>query len=482
MILIRNLTKHIFNKSLFEELSLTIHENDKIGIIGPNGGGKSTLLKIIAGLEQANNGTIDIGKERIGYLPQEPEFESYDTVESFFAAPDHKVEKVLAQTGLPHIDMTTPVTKLSGGQKTRISLAKVLLDNPSVLLLDEPTNHLDVSALKWLQKFIVEFRGSVVIVSHDRALLNNTVTQIVEIDSINNEVNKFAGNYDAYIQGKALLVEKKEEAYTAQEKKRKKMEEWIRHRQDIASAIPLPAMGKQIRMMKRRLEREVVSQEIDRPKQYQSFSKSSLSGDVPSSKLILRAAGISKQLAGKQILDGVDFEVRGAERVAIAGGNGSGKTTLFKIITGEWEADTGTVTIGPNINVGYFAQEHEILDPNRTVLEEFLATERLEIGNKDARKILGSFIFKGDDVFKKVKDLSLGQRVRLLFAKLMSQRNELLILDEPTNHLDIVSKESVEQALREYSGALLVVSHDRYFLEQIGITIALHLENGKLIK
>lgn len=477
MILIRKITKHILNQPLFKDLSLTIHEGDKIGIVGPNGGGKSTLLKIVMGIEYADKGTVDIEKERIGYLPQDPEFENYETVESFLAAPHHKVEKVLTLVGMQNIDTDSTIANLSGGQKTRIGLAKVLLENPSVLLLDEPTNHLDASALKWLAEFINSFRGAVLIVLHDRSLLNKVATRIVEIDSINQEVNEFVGNYDAYIQEKAALVLNKEVEYSEQEKKRKKMEEWIRHRQDIASAIPSPAMGRQIQMMKRRLEREVTSQEIDKPKTYRSFAKS-LSGEVPNSKLILRVDDVSKTLSGKQILEHVSFDIRGSERVVISGDNGSGKTTLFKIIFGEWEPDTGTITIGPNINIGYFAQEHEMLDPNRTVQEEFLSTDRLEIGNKDVRKILGSFLFKGNDVFKKVKDLSLGQRVRLVFAKLMSQRNELLILDEPTNHLDIVSKESVEQALRDYQGAMLVISHDRYFLNQIGTTKEMTLENG----
>lgn len=482
MILIRNLTKYILKQPLFEELSLTIHSGEKIGIVGPNGGGKSTLLKIIAGIDYADNGTVEIEKERIGYLPQDPEFEEYDSIVSFLSSHDHKIEKALSLVGLDGINTMTSINQLSGGQKTRVGLAKVLLNNPSVLLLDEPTNHLDASALNWLQKFISEFHGAVLIVSHDRTLLNNAVNRIIEIDSINKEVNEFVGNYYTYVKEKQELVGRKEETYTLQQKKRKKMEEWIRHRQDIASAIPNPSMGKQIQMMKRRLQREVVDQEIDRPKDYKALSKSSLTGEVPNSKLILRVKDITKRLSDKQVLNGVNFEIRGSERVLIKGDNGSGKTTLLKIITGEWESDNGTKTIGPNINIGYFAQEHDLLDPNRTVQEEFLATERLEIGSKNPRSVLGTFLFKNDEVFKKVKELSLGQRVRLIFAKLMSQRNELLVLDEPTNHLDIVSKESIEQALKDYQGAILVISHDQYFLKEVGITTELLLENGKLVR
>lgn len=482
MILIRNLTKYVLKQPLFEELSLTVQPGDKIGIVGPNGGGKTTLLKIIAGIENADQGTVDTQSERVGYLPQDPEFEEYDSIEFFLAVPSHKMEKVLSQVSMDYLDTRTPLSQLSGGQKTRVGLAKVLLSNPSVLLLDEPTNHLDSVALQWLQNFINAFQGAVLIVSHDRALINQTVHRIVEIDSINKEVNEFAGNYDAYIEQKQKLVEKQEEAYSQQERKRKKMEDWIRHRQDIASNSPNPAMGKQIQMMKRRLQREVVDQEIDRPKDYKALSKASLSGEVPSGKLVLRVKDLTKQLSNKQVLHGVNFEIRGSERVQIIGENGSGKTTLLKIITGEWEADSGTVTVGPNINIGYFAQEHDSLDPNRTVQEEFLATERLEIGSKNPRSVLGNFLFKNDEVFKRVRELSLGQRVRLVFAKLMSQQNELLVLDEPTNHLDIASRESIEKALRNYEGAILVISHDLYFLKEIGITTKLLLKGGTLVR
>jgi ATPase subunit of ABC transporter with duplicated ATPase domains len=478
MILIRNLTKYILKQPLFEELSLTIQPEDRIGIVGPNGGGKTTLLKIIAGIETADQGFVDTGKERIGYLPQAPEFQSYDTIESYLAAPDYKMEKVLMQVSLTGVDLQTTTTKLSGGQKTKLALAKVLLENPSVLLLDEPTNHLDSSALAWLRIFINEFRGSVLIVSHDRSLLNNVATKIIEIDSINHEANEFTGNYDNYLIEKEKLNEKRENAYSLQERKRKQMEEWIRHRQDIASAIPNPAMGKQIQMMKRRLQREVLDNELNKPVEYNSFKGKSLSGDVPTGKLIIRVQDVAKSLGGKQILKDINFEVRGSERLLISGDNGSGKTTLLKLLTNDLQPDSGAIIIGPNVNLGYFAQEHEILDLEKTVLDEFLSTDRLLIGSRNPRSVLGNFLFKNDDVFKKVKELSLGQRVRLLFAKLMYQQNELLILDEPTNHLDIASKENIEQALQEYRGALIVVSHDKYFIDQIGITSQLVLEQG----
>ncbi len=478
MILIRNLTKYILKQPLFEELSLTILPEDRIGIVGPNGGGKTTLLKIIAGIEIADQGFVDTEKERIGYLPQEPEFKSYDTIESYLAAPDHKMEKVLTQVSLTGLDLETLTTKLSGGQKTKLALAKVLLENPSVLLLDEPTNHLDITALSWLRNFINEFRGAVMIVSHDRSLLNNVATKIIEIDSINQEVNEFVGNYDNYLIEKERLIEKRENAYSLQERKRKHMENWIRHRQDIASAIPNPAMGKQIQMMKRRLKREILDNELNKPIEYNSFKGKPLSGEVPTGKLIIRAQGLRKILSEKIVLEDISFEVRGSDRVLISGSNGSGKTTLLKLLTNQWSPDSGEITIGPNVNFGYFAQEHEVLDLEKTVIGEFLSTDRLLIGSSNPRSVLGNFLFKNDDVFKKVKELSLGQRVRLVFAKLMYQQNELLILDEPTNHLDIASKENIEQALQEYRGAIIVVSHDMYFIDQIGITSQLFLEQG----
>jgi ATP-binding cassette subfamily F protein 3 len=480
MILLTHISKSYLKQPLFEELSLTFHAGEKVGIVGPNGGGKSTLLKIIAGIEQADTGTLDISKERIGYLAQQPEFTDYDSVESFLAAPDHKIKKVLSDVGLSSIATSTIITELSGGQKTRLGLAKVLLSNPTTLLLDEPTNHLDSSSLEWLERFIIGFSGIVIIVSHDRSLLNAAANRIIEIDSVNKEVNEFIGNYDDYITQKESLVEKREEAYSLQERKRKKMEEWIRHRQDIASARPNPAMGKQIQMMKRRLKREVLDQELVRPKEYKALAKLSISGEVPQGKRMLRVQDVFKALSNKIILDKVSFEIRGSERVLIKGNNGSGKTTLFKIITGKLDADSGSVTLGANSNVGYFAQEHEVLDLHKTVEEEFLSTERLTFDSKNHRSILGNFLFRNDDIYKKVKDLSLGQRVRLIFAKLVNQQNELLILDEPTNHLDIVSKESIEAALNKYHGAILIVSHDKYFLQKIGITRELTLKDGSL--
>ena len=482
MIIIRNLTKSIVKDSLFEDLSVTIQSGEKIGIVGPNGGGKSTLLKIIAGVEIADAGVVDTGDERIAYLPQEIIFATHDTVQSFLSEQKHKIDTVLHKVGLETIQHNQLVRDLSGGQKTKLALAKVLLNNPSCLLLDEPTNHLDSSALLWLRDFILHFYGSVIIVSHDRALLNSTVNRIIEIDSINREVNEFTGNYDAYISEKQARFEKRNIAYGNQEKKRKHLEEWIRHRQDIASAVPNPAMGKQIQMMKRRLQREIVDQEISRPKEYKSISTKSLAGDIPNSKLVLRFDNVLKRFNDRVLLHDVSFEMRGADRVVLRGDNGSGKTTLLKLITGELQPDEGLVTLGTNINIGYFAQEHDLLDFDKTVEQEFLSTPRLQNLNRNIRTVLGSFLFTGDDVYTKVGSLSFGQRARLVFAKLMNQNNELLVLDEPTNHLDIISRECIEAALNDYGGSLLVVSHDEYFVERIAINTVFVLDKGKIKK
>jgi len=479
MITIKNLTKNILGETLFEEVSFVLHKGDKVGLVGPNGCGKSTLLKIILGEVEADGGNVRVEHENVGYLSQELPFKSNETVESFLSTPKNlKAKVVLEKVGLSGIPHDIAVNKLSGGQKTRLSLAKISLDKSSVLLLDEPTNHLDLKGLEWLEKFIRDFRGSVLIVSHDRRLLDNSVNKILEIDSVNHKLTEYIGGYTKYAMEKEKELAKWEDEYQRQQKEKRRLELWLALKRQEAHVHPDPAKGKLIRAKEKYLEREIYNKEIPYPKSQKKINGLELKGETASAKLIIRSENIIKGFPGKQLLRGISFELRGREHVLLAGDNGSGKTTLLKIITGNLQPDSGEFKLGENVHFGYFAQEHETLNPDKTVLDEFLNTDRLFNSSRNPRSVLGAFLFGGQNAFKKVSSLSLGERVRLTFAKLTNQENELLILDEPTNHLDIQSREIIENALLRYKGAILIVSHDRFFLDKIFINRTLVIQNG----
>lgn len=479
MITIKNLTKNIFSEPLFEKVSFVLSRGDKVGLLGPNGCGKSTLLKIILGEIENDDGDVRIEHENVGYLSQELLFKSGETVESFLSASENlKVKNVLENVGLSDVPRSFDVSKLSGGQKTRLALARILLNKPSVLLLDEPTNHLDLKGLEWLEKFIRDFRGGVLVVSHDRRLLDNSVNKILEIDSVNHKFVEYSGGYTEYAMEKEKKLVKLEDEYQRQQKEKRRMELWLVLKRQEAHVHPDPAKGKLIRAKEKYLQREIYDKEIIRPKDQKKITNLELKGETASAKLIIRAKDIAKSFSGKTLLRGVNFELRGREHILLAGENGSGKTTLLKIITGDLQPDSGEFKLGENVHFGYFAQEHEILNLDKTVMDEFLSTDRLLNSSTNPRSVLGAFLFSGQSVFKKVSSLSLGERVRLIFAKLTNQENELLILDEPTNHIDIQSREIIEDALIGYKGAILVVSHDRYFLDKILINRILTIQNG----
>lgn len=479
MIIIKNLTKNILGEPLFKEVSFILRKEDKIGLVGPNGCGKSTLLKIIIGEIENDDGDIQLIDERVGYLSQELSFKSGETIENFLSISENpKAKSILEKVGLNNISYNFAIDKLSGGQKTRLSLAKILLDKPSVLLLDEPTNHLDLKGLEWLENFVRNFRGGVLIISHDRRFLDNSVNKILEIDSVNHKFVEYFGGYTEYAIEKEKKLAKWENEFQRQQKEKRKMELWLTLKRQEAHIYPSPAKGKLIRAMGRRLQREIYDKEIIRPKSQKKITNLGIKGEVASAKLIIRAKNIAKNFESKVVFRDINFELRGREHVLLSGENGSGKTTLLKIITGELSPDSGEIKLGENVRFGYFAQEHEILDLNKTVMDEFLSADRLLNSSKNPRSILGAFLFEGQGVFKKVSNLSLGERVRLIFAKLTNQENELLILDEPTNHLDIQSREIIEDALLNYKGTILVVSHDRYFLDKISIDRILTIQDG----
>lgn len=481
MIIIKNLSSHIAGEPLFEKVSLGIRPNDRIGIVGQNGSGKTTFLRILAGQLEPDEGSIKIEQERIGYLPQDFSFIDDDTIASFLLpVPAAVRDKVRKEVGLKNIPAETPVSALSGGQKRRLALARVLGAGPTFLLLDEPTNHLDRTAIEWLEGFINGFRGGVVIISHDRSLLDHTVTKILEIDMRSSVMKEYTGNYSAFLIEREKRDALQNEAHRLQQLEKKRLEQWLARKREEAKIYDDPSKGKMIRAKERYLQREILDNEIPQAGPRKKIRGATLEGDVASAKLICRVTSLAKQFGGTSVLKDISFEMRGRERVLLAGDNGSGKTTVLKILMGVLSPDSGAVRIGDSVSVGYFSQEQESLDLNKTVLDEFTDTPD-NVRTKDARAVLGGFLFSDQDVFKKVSTLSLGERVRLIFAKLTSQRHELLILDEPTNHLDIPSREVIENALIAYEGAILAVSHDRYFVEKIGFDRTLTLQKGVVV-
>jgi ATP-binding cassette subfamily F protein 3 len=480
MLSAKNLSSSILGEPLFEKVSFVIPKGAHVGLVGQNGSGKSTLLKILAGVLEPSDGSVYIEQERIGYLPQEHTFGREESIATHLASfPAKSTETVLKHVGLSALPQTISVYELSGGQKTRLALAKLLADKPTFLLLDEPTNHLDMKGVEWLEKFLAGFTGGVIIVSHDRRLLDNTITKLFELDPSTHAVHEYDGNYTNYLAEREKRIERQEDAYQRQEKEKRRLEEWIANKKQEAAVYDDPSKGKMIRAKERYLQREVYDKAVQRPSENKKIRGLELRGETATAKLICRVSNLSARYEGNNVLSNVSFEIRGREKVLLTGENGSGKTTLLKVLLGTHPPRTGDIKIGDQVSIGYFAQEHDHLDMNRTVLDEFIETTD-HTHAQDARKILGRFLFSGQDVFKKVSSLSMGERVRLIFAKLTHQKHELLILDEPTNHLDIPSREVVEDALMGFQGAVFAVSHDRYFVEKIGFDRVLHLERGVL--
>ncbi len=481
MISIKNLTKSTSEKELFRDLSFTLNSGDRLGIIGENGCGKSTLFRILLGTEQADEGAIDRAQEKILLAPQHIDASEHATLDSYLNPTENpEVWRLLSELNLIDIPLDTPIAQLSGGQKTKLLLVKTFSTPSTTLLLDEPTNHLDTITRTWLLKEIHGYPGIIVLISHDRTFLNACTTRILEIDPANKQTMFFEGNYDTYKKEKAAWKERQTSDYSTQQKQKREMEAWIVLKRQEATAHPSPAKGRQLRQMERRLEREILSKEIIKPRTGKEIMHKSFIGDVHTGKIIFRLKEVTKSYQETQILKGVTCELRGKVHARLTGENGSGKSTLLKILAGKISPDTGTVEIGENVHINYFAQQLESLNENASVFETFTSIPHHPLSESRARALLGAFLFSGDSIQKKIRNLSYGERVRLQLAILLQQDSELLILDEPTNHLDIPSREIIEEALRNYQGALLVVSHDEYFLKNIGIDIELILGEGKL--
>ncbi|WP_277584380.1 ribosomal protection-like ABC-F family protein [Psychrobacillus antarcticus] len=519
---IQNITKMLGGNTIFENLSLEIKTGDRLAIVGRNGTGKTTLFKLLAGSEKPDEGSIHFKKgTSIGYLAQIPTYsenitgldvlhtafqsitelqkkmiqmeqqmatvvsgemerllQQYGEIQEQFTllggyTMDAEIEKVVQGLQLSGF-VNQSFTSLSGGEQTKIMLGKILLSNPDLLLLDEPTNHLDIFAVEWLEQYLIGYSGTVVIIAHDRYFLDKVVTKIADLED--GEISLYHGNYSSFILEKEARLMREFQEYEEQQKKIKKMKEAIRRLRQWANEAmpPNPKLFRQARNMERALERMVKVRKplIDPKKMELSFEFASRSG-----KEVVLMKNIYKSFGDKVLLENAQLNVYWKERVAIVGRNGSGKSTILNLLRGEISIDQGEARLGSNVRVGYLSQHFEIQDPKARLIDVFRS--ELNMVEGDARHILAKFMFYGPEVFKRIGDLSGGERMRLRLAQLMHQDINLLILDEPTNHLDIDSREVLEDALADFDGTILAVSHDRYFLNKLFPKTA-WLEEGKL--
>ena len=380
-----------------------------------------------------------------------------------------EITGVLKGLGFTEEDFSKHVDTLSGGQKTRVSLGKLLLSKPDIIMLDEPTNHLDMGSITWLETFLMNYQGAVLIVSHDRYFLNRVVTKVIEIDQ--GQVTTFMGNYSDYAQKKAMLREAQMQAYLNQQRE-------IKHQEEVIAKLKSFNREKSIKRAESREKMLDKLDVLDKPSEVKADMHIELEPRVVSGNDVLTVLGLSKAFPPQTLFTDLDFEIKRGERVALIGSNGTGKTTILKILNQVIPADAGEVHLGSRVQIGYYDQEHHVLHMEKTVFEE-LSDAYPTLTNTKIRNVLAAFLFTGDDVFKRIKDLSGGERGRVSLAKLMLSEANFLILDEPTNHLDIVSKEVLEDALNHYTGTVLFVSHDRYFINTVATRI-LDLENQGL--
>lgn len=505
-----NLNKAFGEQIIVKDGSFHIEEHEKAALIGLNGAGKSTILKMIMGELSADSGEIILAKGKtIGYLSQHQKLESgntiYDEVKtaksdiielesqirsielelkhlegeelekrlqtyhhltaSFERANGYAYESeitgVLKGLGFSEEDFGKSVDTLSGGQKTRVSLGKLLLTKPDVLLLDEPTNHLDLNSIAWLETYLSNYQGAVLIVSHDRYFLNRVVTKVIEVEQGN--IMMFLGNYSAFAQKKKLVREAKLKEYMKQQQE-------IKHQEAVIEKLRSFNREKSIRRAESREKMLDKMTLVEKPVEVTSEFHISLEPSCVSGNDVLTVEHLSKSFGTLKLFQDISFEIKRGEHVAVIGDNGTGKTTLLKILNEVQPADSGVFTLGTNVHIGYYDQEHHVLHMEKTIFDE-ISDDYPTLTNTQIRNTLAAFLFTGDDVYKQIKDLSGGERGRVSLAKLMLSEANFLILDEPTNHLDITSKEILEKALNDYSGTVLYVSHDRYFINQTATRI-----------
>ncbi len=500
-----NISKSFGIDEIIKNASFHIEEREKAAIVGINGAGKTTLLRIIMGEYQADSGEVIIAKDRtIGYLAQhqklsgdntiydellsvkkdiieleqkirrlELEMHSKEGVEleavmEAYSKSTHQFELqngyayksevvgVLKGLGFDESDFEKKMNTLSGGQKTRVALGRLLLSKPDIIMLDEPTNHLDMNSIAWLENYLVNYDGSVIIVAHDRYFLDKVVTKVIEVER--GTVSVFSGNYSDYAAKKKQLMDAKLKEYYNQQRD-------IKHQEEVIAKLKSFNREKSIKRAESREKLLDKIEVIDKPITEQETIHFKLEPAKESGNDVLSVEGLSKAFGGNRLFDNVSFEIKKGEKVALIGNNGTGKTTILKIINHIIEADAGKLKLGANVEIGYYDQEHNVLHMDKTAFDE-IGDAYPDMTNTQIRNMLACFLFTGDDVFKKISDLSGGERGRVSLAKLMLSNANFLILDEPTNHLDIMSKEILESALNRYTGTVLYVSHDRYFINK----------------
>lgn len=514
-----NISKAFGSNEVIKHASFHIEEHEKAAIVGINGAGKSTLLKIIIGEMPSDEGEVVISKGKtMGYLSQHQDLSGERTVFeevleikrpiiemeakirqmeldmkhltgdalndmlSSYSRLNHEFEQqngyayqsevtgVLKGLGFAEEDFKKPVSALSGGQKTRVALGRLLLSKPDIILLDEPTNHLDMESIAWLEGYLINYDGSVIIVAHDRYFLDRVVTKIVELD--NGIMSVYQGNYTDYSGKRAMIREAKMKAYLNQQQE-------IKHQEEVITKLKSFNREKSIRRAESREKMLDKIERLDKPSEVNDEMKIRLEPNIISGNDVLTVRDLKKAFDQNLLFDHVDFEIKRGERVAIIGGNGTGKTTILKMLNGILGADQGEIVLGSKVHIGYYDQEHQVLHMDKTLFDELQDTYP-SMNNTQIRNILAAFLFTGDDVYKRVKDLSGGERGRVSLAKLMLSEANFLILDEPTNHLDITSKEILEEALNNYTGTVLYVSHDRYFINRTATRI-LDLTNQTMV-
>lgn len=514
----QNISKAFNEQPVLTDISFHIEDHEKAAIVGINGAGKTTLLRIIVGEQPADNGIVTLSKGKtLGYLAQNQDVDSENTVydellsaKADVIAMEQKIRQmehdmkmatgraleslmetytrlthafelangyacqsevtgVLKGLGFAEDEFSKKVSTLSGGQKTRVALGRLLLLNPDLILLDEPTNHLDLHSIAWLETYLLNYKGAVLVVSHDRYFLDRIAGKIIEIDQA--KATSFIGNYSDYAVKKEQLRLAAIHAYLKQQQE-------IKHQEAVIEKLKSFNREKSIRRAESREKMLDKMEILDKPTKARTDIHMTLSPRVVSGKDVLHVEALAKSFGAHTLFTQLDMDIKRGEHVAIIGDNGTGKTTILKIINGLLSADTGTITLGSNVQIGYYDQEHHVLHMEKTLFEEISDTYPY-LNNTEIRNTLAAFLFTGDDVYKQVKDLSGGERGRLSLAKLMLSESNFLILDEPTNHLDITSKEILEDALNSYEGTLLYVSHDRYFINRTASRI-LELEDGTL--